>query len=125
MLADMHVIPTTLIGLVLAVSVGLPITCRADGDDHDDDHARAREALLAGEVVPLESIVAKAEAATGGSVIDVEIENERDEPHHRHQVRGEWSGFTYEVKLLLPDGRLIKQEYDARTGVLLREKRRR
>lgn len=125
MLADMRMFPATIIGLMFATSIGLALPCRADDDEHEDDHSRAREALLAGEVVPLETIVEKAETATGGTVIDVEIEDERDETHHRHQVRGEWSGFTYEVKLLLPNGRLIKQEYDARTGVLLREKRRR
>jgi uncharacterized membrane protein YkoI len=78
----------------------------------DGDHARARAAREAGSILPLERIVEEARRQTGGGVIlDVELEDE-----------GRW---IYEVKALSPDGRIVKLEYDARTGALLKEKRRR
>jgi uncharacterized membrane protein YkoI len=78
----------------------------------DGDHARARAAREAGRILPLERIVEEARRQTdGGVILDVELEDE-----------GRW---IYEVKALSPDGRIVKLEYDARTGALLKEKRRR
>ncbi len=78
----------------------------------DGDHARARAAREAGDILPLERIIEEARRQTGdGVILDVELEDE-----------GRW---IYEVKALSPDGRIVKLEYDARTGALLKEKRRR
>lgn len=74
-----------------------------------DDHERARTALREGRILPLERIVENARQRFGGEVLDVDLEDEDD-------------GFHYELKLIAPDGRIMKLDYDAATGALLRIK---
>ena len=76
-----------------------------------DDHERARAALREGRILPLERIVESAKQRFGGDVLDVDLEDEED-------------GFRYELKLIAPDGRILKLDYDAATGELLRIKDR-
>lgn len=83
----------------------------------DDDAARARAAHAAGRIVALERIAAAAAQHTGGVVLDVELEDDDD---HARPGR-----LIYEVKALAADGRIVKLEYDAETGALLREKSKR
>lgn len=89
-----------LASLLLAAAAPSPASAEAD------DHSRAREALRAGRILPLEQIVAKARADFGGEVLDVELEDER-------------AGLRYELKLMATDGRILKVEYDAATGALV------
>ena len=77
----------------------------------DRDHDRAREAVKAGQVMPLRSVLERLEREHPGQVLDVELEEE----HGR---------LVYEVKLLQSDGRLVKLEIDARTATVLRLKER-
>lgn len=77
----------------------------------DKDHDRAREAVRAGQVMPLRSVLDHLEREHPGQVLDIEIE----EKHGR---------LVYEVKLLQSDGRLVKLELDARTATVLRRKNR-
>jgi uncharacterized membrane protein YkoI len=77
----------------------------------DRDHDRAREAVKAGQVMPLHSVLERLEREHPGQVLDVELEDE----HGR---------LVYEVKLLQNDGRLVKLEIDARTATVLRRKER-
>ncbi len=77
----------------------------------DADHDRAREALQAGRILPLERIVESAKREFGGEVLDVDLEDED-------------AGFRYELKLIAADGRILKLEYDAVSGELLRAKGR-
>lgn len=76
-----------------------------------DDHERARSALREGRILPLERIVESARQRFGGDVLDVDLEDEED-------------GFRYELKLIAPDGRILKLDYDAATGELLRTRGR-
>ncbi|PWC85225.1 hypothetical protein TSH100_16065 [Azospirillum sp. TSH100] len=76
-----------------------------------DDHERARAALREGRIQPLERIIQNAKQRFGGDVLDVDLEDEED-------------GFRYELKLIAPDGRILKLDYDAATGELLRIKDR-
>lgn len=76
-----------------------------------DDHERARAALREGRILPLERIVESAKQRFGGEVLDVDLEDEED-------------GFQYELKLIAPDGRILKLDYDAATGELLRSRGR-
>lgn len=76
-----------------------------------DDHERARAALREGRILPLERIVESARQRFGGEVLDVDLEDEED-------------GFRYELKLIAPDGRILKLDYDAATGELLRTRGR-
>jgi uncharacterized membrane protein YkoI len=77
----------------------------------DKDHDRAREAVKAGQVMPLRTVLEYLEREHPGQVLDVELEEE----HGR---------LVYEVKLLQNDGRLLKLELDARTATVLRRKER-
>ncbi len=72
----------------------------------DDDHERARTALEKGEVLPLTTILVRAETLLHGRLIEAELERED----------GIW---MYEIKLLRADGRLVEAYFDARTGELL------
>ncbi|MDP1888591.1 MULTISPECIES: PepSY domain-containing protein [Comamonadaceae] len=77
----------------------------------DRDHDRAREAVKAGQVMPLRTVLERLEREHPGQVLDVELEDE----HGR---------LVYEVKLLQNDGRLVKLELDAKTATVLRRKDR-
>ncbi|MDZ4128878.1 MAG: PepSY domain-containing protein [Hydrogenophaga sp.] len=77
----------------------------------DRDHDRAREAVKAGQVMPLRTVLEHLEREHPGKVLDVELEEE----HGR---------LVYEVKLLQSDGRLVKLELDAKTATVLRRKER-
>ena len=84
--------------ILLSASVA---TASADGD-----HDRARDAVKAGRILPLERIVARAEERFGGKVLDVDLEDEHDT-------------LRYELKLMGPDGRILRLVYDAASGELL------
>ncbi len=92
--------------LALALS-GVPVA-RADGRD---DHEQARAAMLAGEVLPLPALLERLQRSHPGQVLELELE--RDD--------GRW---VYEVRLLQPDGRLLRLDVDARTAEVLRARRK-
>ncbi|MEZ5659436.1 MAG: peptidase [Burkholderiaceae bacterium] len=77
----------------------LPRLSQAD----DDDHERARQAVLAGEILPLSEVILRHERASGARVLRSELEREH----------GSW---IYELTLLYPDGRLARLDVDAGTG---------
>ncbi len=77
----------------------------------DDDHDRARRALQAGEILPLHVLLETVAREHPGQVLEVELERED----------GTW---LYELKLLRGDGALLKLEFDARSGTLLRSRRK-
>ncbi|HUW24936.1 MAG TPA: PepSY domain-containing protein [Gallionella sp.] len=79
------------------------------GDAHDQD--RARQALEAGEILPLRTILEKIERDYPGQVMEVDLERKE-------------SRWIYEVKVLRMGGTLIKLKYDARDGALLGAKTR-
>lgn len=81
---------------------------RSDRDEHD--HDRARRAVQAGEVLPLQEVLARLARRQPGQVLEVELERED----------GRW---VYEIKLLKPDGRRVKLQLDARDGSPLRDAR--
>lgn len=81
------------------------------GDDHD--HDRARQALEAGEVLPLRSILERVEREYPGQVVDVELEREHKEQRER---------WVYEVKVLRAGGALVKLKVDARDGTVIGRK---
>ncbi len=70
------------------------------------DHERARQALEAGEILPLRTILERVERDHPGQVMEVELERKSE-------------GWIYEVKLLRKDGALVKLKVDARDGKVL------
>lgn len=91
-------------GLLLAGTLVSTLAGAARADE--DDHARAREALERGEILPLLTILQRATGHQPGEVIEVELE--RDD--------GRW---LYELKLLTPEGVLMEMELDAASGALI------
>lgn len=89
-------------GLILA---GLILANPSLADDRHD-HDRARQALEAKEILPLQTILARIERQHPGQIMEVELEREH----------GRW---RYEIKLLRSDGTLMKLEIDARDGSIL------
>ena len=90
-----------------ALTLGLMLLCTvaARADDHDDQY-RAYEALEAGEILPLGTILSLIADVAPGAPIEVELE--RDD--------GLW---VYELEIRGPRGRLIELEVDAATGRIL------
>lgn len=77
-----------------------------------DDHERARQAVEAGQVLPLKTVLARIEREYPGEVLEVELE----------QDDGAW---RYELKLLQAGGVLLKLKVDARTGRVVRSRTQR
>lgn len=85
------------------------------GDDRDHDHDRARQALEAGQVLPLRTILERVEREYPGQVMDVELEREHE---------GGRKLWIYKIKVLRSGGTLIKLKLDARDGSVLGSKTR-
>jgi uncharacterized membrane protein YkoI len=71
--------------------------------DDSEDHDRARQALEAGDILPLKTVLEKVSTDTPGSVLEVELDR-------RH---GRW---VYEIKLLRQGGSVVKLWVDASNG---------
>ena len=78
----------------------------------DSDHDRARRAREAGQVLPLPVILDRVAQDFPGQVLEVELEDEDDR-------------WIYEIKLVQPDGRLIKLEVDATDARILKSRSKR
>lgn len=91
--------------LVAALAVGA--AAPASGSDHD----RARRAVEEGRILPLKEILARAQGAYPGQVIEAELEDEG-------------GMVVYEIKMLTTDGRVLKLSYNAATGELLKTRAR-
>lgn len=76
----------------------------------DDDHEQARRLKEAGEILPLQQIIKKAQAEHSGRVIEVDLENEDG----RH---------VYEIELLDAGGEVWELYFDAATGELIKRGR--
>lgn len=74
-----------------------------------DETARVRAAVRSGEIAPLENVLKAVRRELDAQVIEIELDDDD----------GRW---IYKVKLLAPDGRVVKLEYDARTLALLKRK---
>ena len=92
--------------LVCAGAVGA-LPARADRDDHE----RARQALEAGEVMPLRVILEQVERDYPGRVLEIELERED----------GRW---IYEISLVQRGGRILKLDVDAADASVLSVKGR-
>ena len=81
--------------------------------ENERDHDRARQALEAGEVLPLRTILERVEREYPGQVLDVELEREHENGLER---------WVYRIKLLRSGGSLIKLKVDARDGSVIGRK---
>lgn len=99
----------TAIAAVLTLGFLLSVPHASRGDD---DHERARRAVQAGEVLPLRTILDRVARDFPGDVIETELDDEDGE-------------FVYEVKLISPEGRVMKVYCDARDGRVIKVKGKR
>jgi len=99
-----YVLPAT---LALCAALGHGHALASDKGDHE----RALQAVQSGQVLPLAKVLALVEKGHPGHVLEVELEHEKQQ-------------WQYEIKLLQPDGRLMKLQVDARTGEILKRKTR-
>jgi len=97
----LHLRPFMLLFLLLSALVVSSGLLAGDGD-----HDRAREALEAGKILPLRTIIEKLDRDYPGQILEVELDHED----------GQW---VYEIKLLRENGALIKLELDAGDGTLI------
>ena len=88
-------------GLVISAALLLPAYA-VDLGDHD----RARQALDAGEILPLGTVLENVKRDTPGEVMEVELEHKKDR-------------WVYEIKLLRPGGALVKLLVDASNGTII------
>ena len=72
----------------------------------DDDHARARDAVRRGDVLPLSAILERLGDRLGGEVIEVEFERED-------------GLYVYEFEIVTPTGQVQEVYVDARTGKIM------
>ena len=98
-LPPMRARPALLVALLCLLPVSVPAE---DATLSQRDHERVRAAVAAGEMVPLEDVLADAQRRHAGKVLEVELE-----------------GDEYEVEILGDDGVIRELEYDVRTGELL------
>ncbi|WP_439817219.1 PepSY domain-containing protein [Zavarzinia sp. CC-PAN008] len=89
-----------LLGLALALAVAAP--ARAD----DDDAERAWHGARSGRLMPLPRIVEAVRQRFPGEVLDVDLDDDDGAPE-------------YQIRLLMPNGRVLEVEVDGRTGRIL------
>lgn len=93
--------------LGLALWGGLAPAAHADRSDHE----LARQALQEGKVLPLRSVLDKVEQQYPGQVVEIEFESKHGQ-------------FVYDVRLLRPDGVILKIRMDAVDGRVIRVKQK-
>ena len=103
----MKILTLSAIGLLLTLSLLLGGQERVLADD---DHERARELREAGEILPLETILAKVRALGMGQVLEVDLKKK----HGRH---------VYKIETLDQQGVVWELVFDARTGEQLKQER--
>lgn len=92
-----------LIPMLLVIGASLSTGAQpAVGSDHD----RARTAVLAGQRLPLSTILANIESRYGGRILEIELDDDNGRP-------------VYEIELLDDRGRVVELEVDAATGEIL------
>jgi len=95
--------------VVLGVALSLALALSPAWAASEGDHDRARAAVEAGEILPLPALLEQVQRTHPGQVLALELETQG----------GRW---IYEMKLLQPDGRLLKLVVDARTAQVLKLK---
>lgn len=93
---------TALAAFAMLVMLGTELGFARDSTDHD----RARQAVEAGDVLPLRTILERVEREYPGQVMEVELDREGDD-------------WIYEVKVLRKGGALVKLKIHARDGTIL------
>lgn len=89
---------------VLLIAASLWASGPSYGDE--SDHKRAREALLAGDILPLRTVLDRVEQAYPGQAVKIEFEEDD-------------GIYLYKIKLLQNTGDMIKLKVDATHGRII------
>ena len=100
---------TGMAGLLAVLSVGIPLVGPA-AEEHGAGNG-FQEALRAGRIVPLERLIERIQREFPGRILRVEVE---------YESHGGPPAWVYEVKMLTPDGQVLKLEFDAGSMELLK-----
>jgi uncharacterized membrane protein YkoI len=99
------------LGVLLTVFASVnAATCSGEERPRHDDHDVARAALERGEILPLDTILARVRLTLRGDVVDVEL----------RQESGAW---VYAIKVIAAENALIELAVDARTATVLKKAR--
>jgi uncharacterized membrane protein YkoI len=93
------------LGVLLSLAATEGVAQRNKGGDDDQD--LARQALKAGEVLPIAKILELVAQHLPGDVIEVQLDERRGR-------------LEYEIRVLTPSGRVRELVLDARTGAFVR-----
>ncbi len=99
------------LALTLVALLALVLVPLAGNTHGHEDHDRARQALVSGEVLSLRQVLDIIAAKYPGEPIEIEFEDDDDL-------------YVYEIKLLQPAGSVLKIKVDARTGEVIKVKGR-
>lgn len=95
-----------------AILAALLVVAPLAGNTHGhNDHDRARQALLSGEVLSLRQVLDLIAREYPGEPVEIEFEHDD-------------GLYVYEIKLLQPAGALLKMKVDATTGKVIKVKGR-
>ncbi len=94
----------TMLSVFLSAWLLLPVTGYADKYDHD----LARDLREAGEIVPLQKLMADVRTRHSGRILEIELEYKRDI-------------LVYEIEMVDESGRVQEYFYNAKDGSFLWE----
>ena len=98
---------------LMALAIMTMMASLAPARADDDDQKVAREALLEGKIRPLSELLEKVETMYSGQVLEVELESEDFDNNYDDEI------LIYEIKLLTPQGNVVKLKFDAKNLELL------
>lgn len=94
--------PKNIITLLITLLISFPALAS------ENDHEEARRLQQAGAILPLETIVEKAQAIHPGRILEVELETKRGQ-------------YQYEIELIDESGHVWEMKFDSQTGQLLKQ----
>ena len=95
-----------LAGLALTIAAAPATRLAAHDRDKRRDHDQALAALVRGEILPLDKVLAAVKSTVQGEIIGVKLERKQ----------GLW---LYELKIIRADGVAVELTVDARTSTIL------
>ncbi len=95
-----------------AVMAGLALPLGASAHNYHADHEQARQAVAAGEALPLRVVLGRIAPDYPGRVMNIQFQRDH----------GAW---VYRIRVLQKGGELLKLKVDALTGKVIDVKRRR
>ncbi|MFQ5773572.1 MAG: PepSY domain-containing protein [Kiloniellaceae bacterium] len=93
-----------------AAALGASLALSAAARAAEEDEQSVRQAIEAGQITPLQDLMARIRREFPGRILKMALQRERF---------GNRPLWVYEAKVLTPEGNVLKLVYDARTTELL------